>query len=471
MSQAPPKQALTKPIREKLSIDREPPNSTEAEQGCLSCCLIDPPTCIAICIEKFQGNDAFFDTRHQDLFFALQEMYDGATPIDEITLRQKLSDSGMLEAVGGAEYIQFLRNISPSPANLPFYLEIMWDQLALRKIVKAGSQMVNAVYEKKDGFEVSEILEEAERNVFQVGQIRFSRKIATTKDVVRNAISLLEDMFVNRGALRGLPSGLTDLDKFVMGFKGGALYVFAARPGLGKTSLAMQIAEHVAVDKKIPVGVFSLEMTAEELCLRMMSSRAEVNLRKVERGFFSQPDQDKLSAVSIAIAASPLYFEDESSLSIMELRSKARRMVQLYGIKLFVVDYIQLLHSSNKKVDSRQEEIADITNGLKNMAKELGVPVIALCQLNRDIEKRSGPPKMSDLRESGAIEQDADLIGILWKESAEEPSTEEEAHNVVEKLSILKQRNGPTGDIDLLFRKYITRFAGYSAKTEPTEET
>ncbi len=449
-----PQQGLAKQKTktEKLSFDREPPSSQGAEQGIISCCLIDPEKSIPVCIEKFQGHEAFFDNRYQDLFMVLTDMYDGRESIDEITLRQKLTDNHLLEAVGGAEHLQQLRDFTPSIANLPYYLDI--------------------VYEKRDDFEVETIIDEAEKVIFAVGQMRFARKLTNTKEIVKGAINILEDMFTNRGKMRGLSTGLVDLDLYYRGLKAGEMHVVAGRPSMGKTSLAMQIAEVVALDQRVPVGVFSLEMTAESLVLRMIAARAGIDLRQVERGFFTEKDQFNLAESAKKIAGAPIYFEDESGISILNLRSKARRMVQLYGIKLIVIDYLQLLHSDNRKCESRQQEVADISNGIKNMAKELGIPVIVICQLNRDIEKRAGPPKMSDLRESGAIEQDADSISILWKDKDDDaPSTEAEARLPVKvTLSILKQRNGPTGDIELMFKKQITRFFNIEKKPETPNE-
>ena len=261
--------------------------------------------------------------------------------------------------------------------------------------------------------------------------------------------------------LTGLSTGFTDFDKMTTGLHGGEMIVIAARPSMGKTSLAMNIAESVAVDQKLAVGVFSLEMTAEALVLRMLCSRSRVNLRNVRDGFLAERDFPKLTGVAGKLAAAPLFIDDSAALSILQLRAKARRMAKQHGIKLFVIDYLQLLHSTARRADNRQQEIADISNGVKALAKELNVPVIVLSQLNRELEKdRSRKPRLSDLRESGAIEQDADLVALLYKPSGDEDEEAAEQDGVPLKLYIAKQRNGPTGDVDLVFLKPYTRFEG-----------
>jgi len=253
------------------------------------------------------------------------------------------------------------------------------------------------------------------------------------------------------------------LDKMTSGFHPGEMIVIAARPSMGKTSLAMNIAEHVALEQKLPVGVFSLEMTSESLVLRMLCSRSRVNLRNIRDGFLAERDFPKLTGAAGKLANAPLFIDDSSGLSILQLRAKARRMAQQHGIKLFVIDYLQLLHSTARRAENRQQEIADISNGVKSLAKELNVPVIVLSQLNRELEKdKNRKPRMSDLRESGSIEQDADLVGLLYKPSSGDDEdgapTGEEQDAVPVNLLIAKQRNGPTGDVHLTFLKSYTRF-------------
>src|SRR6266487_3828616 len=263
--------------------------------------------------------------------------------------------------------------------------------------------------------------------------------------------------------LTGIGTGFVDLDKLTTGLHGGEMIVIAARPSVGKTSLAMNIAEYVAIDERLPVGIFSLEMTAESLILRMLCSRSRVNLRNVREGFLAERDFPKLTGAATKLSSAPLFIDDSSGLSILQLRAKARRMYQQYGIKLFIVDYLQLIHSTSRRAENRQQEIADISSGIKALAKELEVPVMVLSQLNREIEREKGrPPRLSDLRESGAIEQDADLVGLLYKPKSdsddEEAGSGAEEEAVAVNLLIAKQRNGPTGDVSLTFLKPYTRF-------------
>src|SRR5439155_6076265 len=284
----------------------------------------------------------------------------------------------------------------------------------------------------------------------------------TIKELVHKAINRIEDFHQRQGMLTGLGTGLVDLDKMTSGLHEGEMIVIAARPSMGKTSLAMNLAEHAAVELRLPVGVFSLEMTADSLVLRMLCSRARVNLRNIRHGFFETQDFPKLTSAAGKLANAPLFIDDSSSLSILQLRAKARRMAQQYGIKLFVIDYLQLLHSTARRAENRQQEIADISNGIKALAKELKVPVIVLSQLNREMEKdKNRRPRMSDLRESGAIEQDADLVGLLFKPNAnddDENNANADADATPVTLFIAKQRNGPTGDVHLTFLKPYTRF-------------
>jgi len=273
----------------------------------------------------------------------------------------------------------------------------------------------------------------------------------------------VENFFNRQGVLGGLASGYADLDRMTDGFHGGEMIVFAARPSMGKTSLAMNIAEHVVLTQKLPVGVFSLEMTAESLVLRMLCSNARVNLRNIREGFMTESDFPKLTSAAGKMSSAPLFIDDTPGLSILQLRARARRLWQQHGVKLFVVDYLQLLHSTSRRAqENRQQEIAEISSGIKALAKELNVPVIVLAQLNRELEKdKSRKPRLSDLRESGSIEQDADLVGLLYKPSSgedDESASPEESDGLPVNLLIAKQRNGPTGDVHLTFLKPYTRF-------------
>src|SRR5438093_3506030 len=442
------------PLADPLQVDRLPPHSIEAEQGVLGCVLLTPHECMGECIEKFKaGPEVFYDLRHRTIFETLIEMYDHKEAVDLITLQQRLKDRQQLEGVGALAYLASLQDVVPSAANLGYYLEIVREKFILRKMIHTCTEVVGRVYEHEG--EVDALLDEVERDILQISESRVESSTNTIKVLVHEAINTIEDYHKRQGMLTGLGTGFIDLDKMTSGLHGGEMLVIAARPSMGKTSLAMNIAEAVAIDQHQPVGVFSLEMTAESLVLRMLCSRARVNLRNIRDGFLAERDFPKLTGSAGKLANSPLFIDDSSALSILQLRAKARRMYQQYGIKLFVIDYLQLLHSTARRAENRQQEIADISSGIKALAKELNVPIIVLSQLNRELEReKNRKPRLSDLRESGAIEQDADVVGLLYKPSS---GDDEDSGNAVEEdaiavnLLIAKQRNGPTGDVNLTF--------------------
>src|SRR3989440_4260362 len=431
-------------------VDRLPPHSPEAEQGVLGCVLLSPNECMGESIEKFKsGAEVFYDLRHQTIFSTLAEMYDSREAIDIITLQQRLKNKQLLEEVGGIAYLSALPDTVPSAANLSYYLDIVLEKYLLRKMIHTCTEVVGRVYDFEG--EVDALMDEVERDILRISESRVQSHTDTIKDLVKKAINTIEDFHQRQGMLTGIGTGFTDLDKMTSGLHGGEMVVIAARPSMGKTSLAMNIAEHVAIDQKLPVGVFSLEMTSESLVLRMLCSRSRVNLRNIRDGFLAERDFPKLTGAAGKLANAPLFIDDSSGLSILQLRAKARRMQQQYQIKLFVVYYLQLLHSTARRADNRQQEIADISNGIKALAKELKVPVILLSQLNREIEREKGrPPRMSDLRESGSIEQDADLIGLLYRPAKqnedEDGGADENSDAMAVNLLIAKQRNGPANE-------------------------
>lgn len=444
----------------KSGIDRLPPNSTEAEQAVLGCILLSPADCLDECITKLKsGEKVFYDLRHQNLYRMMVKMRERNTPIDLITVQQVFKNRDQLDQIGGLGYLSGLPDGVPSAANLQYYLDIVLEKYLQRKMIQTCTQIIGQIY---DSDEIDAMLDDAERSILQIGQERNSGAVVTTKEFVNRAISKIEQCYENKGTTTGISTGFTDFDKMTTGMHEGEMIVIAARPSMGKTALAMNIAEHAAIDNKIPVGVFSLEMTGESLMMRMICSRSGIDIRSVRDGFLAERDFPKLTGAAGKLANAPLYIDDTGGLSILQLRAKARTMWQQHGIKLFVIDYLQLLHSNNRRNDNRQQEIAEISGGVKALAKELKVPIIVLSQLNRELEKR-GPgerPRMSDLRESGAIEQDADLVGLLYKEvkKNEDEDAHEDYDTIPVKLYVAKQRNGPTGDVDLIFRRQFTRF-------------
>ena len=446
-----------------LKLDRLPPHSPEAEQGVLGCALLSPNECIGECVEKLkdEGKETFYDLRHQTIYEELVEMFNTREPVDLITVQQRLKDKQLLEQVGGLGYLSQLQDAVPSAANLSYCLEIVREKFLLRKMITTCSEVVGRVYDYEG--EVDALLDEVERDVLKISESRAQSNVLGTKELVNRAIGTIENYFNRKGILNGIPTGFADLDRMTDGLHHSEMIVIAARPSMGKTSLAMNFVENMILDHGIPVGVFSLEMSAESLILRMMTSIARVNMRSIREGFMSEADFPKILNAAGRLANAPLFIDDTAGLSILQLRARARRMSQQHGVKFFVIDYLQLLHSTARRSqENRQQEIADISSGIKGLAKELRVPVLVLSQLNRELEKdKSRKPRLSDLRESGSIEQDADVVGLLYKPSTgdeEEGPPPEEADGVPVNLLIAKQRNGPTGDINLTFLKTYTRF-------------
>jgi replicative DNA helicase len=430
--------------------------------GVLGCVLLSPNECLGECIEKLRDDkEVFYDLRHQTIFETLVAMFDAREAIDVITLQQRLKDRQLLEQVGGLAYLSQLQDAVPSAANLSYYLDIVREKFLLRKMIATCTDVVGRVYDYEG--EVDALLDEVERDVLRISESRVQGGVVTTKELVGKAIGTIENYFSRKGTLNGLATGFADLDRMTDGLHGSEMIVIAARPAMGKTSIAMNIVEHVVLEQKLPAAVFSLEMSAEALVMRMMCSLARVNLRSIREGFMSEADFPKLTGAAGRLANAPLLIDDSAALSILQLRARARRLHQQHGIKLFVVDYLQLLHSTARRAqENRQQEISDISSGIKALAKELKVPVLVLSQLNRELERdKSRKPRLSDLRESGAIEQDADVVGLLYKPNAGEDDdsvTAEEPEGLPVNLLIAKQRNGPTGDVNLIFLKPYTRF-------------
>ncbi len=460
-------------------LDRIPPHSIEAERGVLGCVLLNPTEGVGTCFEHFtRGEDFFYDPRHQTIFSAIVELGDQQAAVDLVTLGARLQDKGLLEAVGGYAYLNALLDAVPSAANLGYYLTLVREKYLLRRLIQTCTRLVGEAYEEVTS--VDAFLDRAEAEVLAV---HHERKAATSRSIhelVDKAMHRIEHFLTHRGQLSGLATGFPDLDKKTNGLQAGEMIVIAARPSMGKTSLAMNIAEHVAVGSRLPVGVFSLEMTAEALVMRLLCSLARVNHHSLREGGLAEKDFVRLADATSQLARAPLYIDDTAGLTILQLRARARRMKERHDIKLFVIDYLQLLQSANPRRGdmNRAQEIAEISSGVKALAKELDVPVIVLSQLNRDLEReRHRKPRLSDLRESGAIEQDADVVGLLYKadpKNPREPASGEEdeetsGDSVMVNLLIAKQRNGPTGDVHLVFLKPFTRFE--SAAAFPADET
>jgi len=439
-------------------IHRTLPHSVEAEQGVLGSMLISPREIIAECVEKI-NEEYFYVPAHQTVYLVLVELWNAGQGIDLITFTQVLRDRNVLETVGGAAFITSLFTFVPTAANVTYYLEIVRDKYILRQIIAACTESVRRSFEEQD--EVHNLLDEVEQKIFSVGEDRFKGQVLTMKDQVMEAIEAIEKLYERRGGITGISTGFAELDRMTNGLHESEMIVIAARPSMGKTALAMNIAEHVAINEKLPVAVFSLEMSGQQLVQRLLCSRARVNLQKVRDGFLAERDFPSLTAAASKLAEAQIFIDDTAGLSILELRAKARRLRAQKGIRLIVVDYLQLLRSTTRRaMDNRQLEISEISAGLKGLAKELKVPIIVLAQLNRQPEARTGgKPRLSDLRESGSIEQDADLVGLLVRPEIYEEDEDARAEKAGEaELIIAKQRNGPVGEIALTFLKEFTRF-------------
>lgn len=442
-------------------IHRSPPHSSEAEQGVLGSMLLSPRDVIAEVVARI--TDAYFYIpHHQAIFNELVKMWDKGEAIDLITFTQHMRDVGQLDSVGGPSFITSLYTFVPTAANANYYLDIIRDKYLLREVIATCTEGVRRSYEEQD--EVNNLIDEVEHKIFTVGDMRFKTDVQSMKDNVMRAVQTMSDAYDRKGGITGIATGFAELDRMAGGLQRSEMIVIAARPSMGKTALAMNIAEHVSLTGGLPVAVFSLEMSVDQLTQRMLCSRARVNLQKVRDGFMSERDFPALTVAAAKLAGAKMFIDDSSSITILELRAKARRLKAQHDIQLVIVDYLQLLRSTSKKSqDNRQIEVSEISAGLKGLAKELKVPVIVAAQLNRNPENRTGDskgrPRLSDLRESGSIEQDADLVGLLFRAEVYEHDEDARAEVAGEaELIIAKQRNGPLGEIPLTFIKEFTRF-------------
>src|SRR5216110_3099700 len=446
------------PTGSPQDIHRTPPHSVEAEQGVLGSMLISPRDTIGECVEKI-NEEYFYIPAHQTTYTVLVELWNAGQAIDLITFTQVLRDRHLLDSVGGAAFVTSLFTFVPTAANVGYYLEIVRDKYILREIISAATESVRRAYEEQD--EVNNLLDEVEQRIFAVGEDRFKGQMLSMKEQVMSTLESIEKLFENKGAITGISTGFRDLDKLTSGLHSSEMIVIAARPSMGKTALAMNIAEHVAIEMKLPVAIFSLEMSAQQLVQRMLCSRARVNLAKTRDGFLAEADFPKLTHAASKLAEAEIFIDDSAGITILELRAKARRLKAQQDVRLIIVDYLQLLRSTSRRAqDNRQLEISEISAGLKGLAKELKIPIVVVAQLNRQPEQRTGGrPRLSDLRESGSIEQDADLVGLLVRPEIYEEDEEARAEKAGEaELIIAKQRNGPVGEIALTFLKEFTRF-------------
>src|SRR5581483_7857244 len=375
------------PTSSSQDVHRSPPHSAEAEQGVLGSMLLSPRDVIAECVEKID-REYFYIPAHQTVYDVLVDLWNAGQAIDLITFTQVLRDRNLLDAIGGPSFVTSLYTFVPTAANVDYYLSIVRDKYILRQIIAAATESVRRAYEEQD--EVSNLLDEVEQKIFAVGEDRFKGQMLSMKDQVMEAIEQIEKLYERKGGITGISTGFIELDRMTSGLHPAEMIVIAARPSMGKTALAMNIAEHVAINEKHPVGVFSLEMSSQQLVQRRLCSRARVNLQKVRDGFLAERDFPSLTAAASNLAEAKIFIDDTAGLSILELRAKARRLKAQQDVQLLIVDYLQLLRSTTRRAqDNRQLEISEISAGLKGLAKELKIPVIVVAQLNRQPEQRT----------------------------------------------------------------------------------
>jgi len=425
-----------------------PPHSDEAERSVLGSILLSRDAMIEIA--EVLSSEMFYTEANNRIYRAMVDLYEDRAPIDVITVADYLRKGKALKKVGGVTYLTELVNGVPTSAHVVGYARIVKNYYIKRQMITAGSEIVDMAFD--EAHQIEEVLDKAEQSIFGLSQKNLKRGFVHIKEALNESFDRLDELQKNAGGIRGVASGLKDLDDALSGFQDSNLVILAARPGVGKTSLALNIAQHAAVDKKIPVGFFSLEMSNLELVDRMLVSQANIDAWKMKTGNLKEEEYIKLSEAMGVLADSPLYIDDTPGISILEMRTKARRLQIEHGLKLVVVDYLQLAVGSGK-YESRVTEVGAISQGLKNLARELRVPVIALSQLSRAIEQRGTKvPQLSDLRESGSIEQDADVVMFLYRE---------DDNNLEEyKLGIAKHRNGPLRTVDLKFRGDRVKFYG-----------
>ena len=444
----------------RRDVPRSLPFSEDGEKGVLCSLLLSPRDVADICVLRLRSA-AFYIPAHEIIYSLILEFGDKRKPsISSRSNRPSKIEINWRRPVD--------RNISATstalfpPLRMPdYYIDIVREKYVLRRLISACNKLSAQCYDQQG--EIEPLLDEAEKEIFAVTGEHVKTEIVPTKDLVMEAIEQIEKLYENRGSVTGLPTGFVELDRMTSGLHPAEMIVIAARPSMGKTALAMNIAEHVAMDIGKPVAVFSLEMSSQQLVQRILCSRAKVDLQRVRNGFLSERDFPNLTAAASQVAAAKMFIDDTPGLSVTELRAKARRMKSQHDIQLIVIDYLQLLRSMSRRAqDNRQLEISEISAGIKALAKELNLPIIVLAQLNRQPDTRAkegGRPRLSDLRESGSIEQDADLVGLLVRPEYYETDDEAKQERAGEaELIIAKQRNGPTGDVPLTFLKQYTRF-------------
>lgn len=432
---------------------RIPPHSSEAEESVIGALLLDKDAIVAVA--EILAPENFYDDRHSEIFQSCLELYEARIPIDVLTVSERLKKRKSLKQIGGTGYLAGLVNKVPTAAHVEHYGKIVKDSATKRSLMAVASKLVELSLD--EGLAAGELLDKAESEVFSLTQSHLTKGFTSVRNALTNSFDRLDELHKAEGGLRGVPSGFKDLDDTLAGFQKSNLIILAARPGIGKTTLALNIAQNLAVRHKRSVGYFSLEMSEEELVDRLLVAQADIDAWKLKTGKLSEEDFTKLSNAMGELAEAPIYIDDTPALSVLEMRTKARRLQVEKGVDLLIVDYLQLAQGIRK--ENRVQEVSEISMGLKNLARELKIPVLALSQLSRAVEQRGEKrPQLADLRDSGSIEQDADVVMFLWRED------EEKLENV--QLDIAKHRNGPLRFLKLFFRGDRIRFYGKETKRE-----
>jgi replicative DNA helicase len=461
------KREQTNPATNKLDssdanlLQRIPPQSLEAELSLLGSMVLDKD-CVGEIIPIVRA-ESFYRHDNQVIFDALVSLYEKNKPVDLVLLRDELRSRGQLDQVGGVEYLVSLVDSVPSAANAQYYAHIVRDKALLRNLISAANELTIKAYEGRG--DVSEIMDEAEQRVFEVTQQKIIGHAQPMREIMTKTFEMIDKRSGNASVVTGLPTGYMEMDELTSGLQPGEMIVVAARPSMGKTALGLNIAEHIGADNQIPVAIFSLEMGSQQLAERMLCGRGHIDSHRLRQGLLSDLEYQKLVDTANMLSEAPIFVDDTPSLTPLELRAKARRLKLQHDIQAVVIDYLQLMHVPG--AESRQLEVGIISRHLKSLARELGVPVMVMSQLNRSPEGREGHrPRMSDLRESGNIEQDADVVMLLHREDYYHTELDYEPSHLAEVI-VAKQRNGPTGTIQLMWHKQWTRFEALSHAPEP----
>ncbi len=432
-----------------------PPHDDQAERSVLGALLLDKDAIVKVV--EFLRPLHFYKQAHQDIYGAILALFEKREPADLITVPNWLKKNGQLEGVGGVSYMTELVNSVPTAANVEAYAKLIKNDSIKRSLISASAEIGELVF--MEGGEVEEFLDKAEQLIYSVSQDAVYQDFVPVKDTLEVTFERLDELSKNKGTLRGVPTGLKNLDKILSGLQKENLIILAARPSVGKSSMALNIAQYASVEKKFGIALFSLEMGREQLVDRMISSQAGIDSWKISTGNLDEDDFEKYGIAAGELAEANIFIDDTAGIGLLEMRTKARRLMLEQKIDLIIVDYLQLIRAP--KAESRVQEVSEISQGLKNLARELKVPVLALSQLSRAVEQRGGDkkPQLSDLRDSGSIEQDADVVMFLYRPN------EEDRNNL--KLNIAKHRNGATAEFDLFFKAEFTRF--YEVEGQPQE--